>query len=200
MQNAVPNSIVLDKPGAILTGSNMSGKSTFLRTLGVNVLLAQTVCLCFAHSYKGSLFKIITTINKEDHLPEGKSYFLMEAEAILDMIGDVGEGSPALCIIDEIFRGTHSLERIPAAIEVLLYLSGQDTINLIATHDLDVAKACSGEYPLYHFRERMGKSGLEFDYILKKGITTSWNAIRILQYLGFPAQVTDGAQKRIDVD
>ncbi|MCW3491001.1 MutS-related protein [Dethiobacter alkaliphilus] len=200
LDKAVPNSILLEKPGAILTGSNMSGKSTFLRTIGVNALLAQSVGICFARSYKGSLFKIITSINKEDHLPGGKSYYLIEAEAILKMIRGVGSGAPALCIIDEIFRGTHSLERIPAAIEVLLYLSGQNTMNLIATHDLDVARACSPVYPLYHFRERVGESGLEFDYLLKQGITTSWNAIKILRHMGFPLEVTDGAQSRIDRD
>ena len=198
LEEAVPNSIRLEKPGAILTGSNMSGKSTFLRTIGVNALLAQSVGLCFARSYKGSLFKIITSINKEDQLPDGKSYYLMEAEAILNMIRGVDKGAPALCVIDEIFRGTHSLERIPAAIEVLLYLAGQNTMNLIATHDLDVAKTCSHTYPLYHFRERVGESGLEFDYLLKQGITTSWNAIKILKHLGFPPEVTEGAQSRID--
>lgn len=198
LDHPVPNSIALERPGAILTGSNMSGKSTFLRTIGVNALLAQTVCLSFCRSYHGSLFKIVTTINKEDQLPEGKSYFLMEAEAILHMLQDAGERAPALCIIDEIFRGTHSLERIPAAIEVLIYLAGQNAVSLIATHDLDVARACDAQYPLYHFRERVGDSGLEFDYLLKEGITTSWNAIKILRHLGFPRELTEGAQARIN--
>ena len=197
LNNAVPNTVSLHRPGFILTGSNMSGKSTFLRTIGTNVLLAQTTATCFATTYHGSMFRIITSISKEDRLPDGKSYYMMEAESLLEIIQAVGS-FPCLCIIDEIFRGTHSLERIPAAIEVLRYLAGKNALSLVATHDLDVAKACADLYPLYYFSERVSSSGLEFDYQVKEGLTTSWNAIKILQHLGYPEQVITRAMQRIE--
>ncbi|HAA38063.1 MAG TPA: hypothetical protein DCE00_04250 [Firmicutes bacterium] len=198
LEQPVANSVQLPKPGAIITGSNMSGKSTFLRTIGVNALFAQTIYTCFAKSYRAGYFAIVTSINKDDYLPGGKSYFLSEAEAILAMLNNRTEKAASLCIIDEIFRGTHSLERIPAAIAVLRYLAKQNTLSVIATHDLEVAKACTAVYTLYHFSEQVGEGGLEFDYRLKNGLTTSWNAIRILQHLGFPAEIVEQAAAAVE--
>lgn len=198
LEHPVSNSVQLQKPGSILTGSNMSGKSTFLRTIGVNALFAQTIYTCFATRYRAGYFSIVTSINKDDYLPGGKSYFLSEAEAILAMINNRADHVASLCIIDEIFRGTHSLERIPAAIEVLRFLAKQNTLSVIATHDLEVAKACTASYSLYHFSERVGEEGLEFDYRLKDGLTTTWNAIRILQHLGFPAEIVDQATAAVE--
>jgi DNA mismatch repair ATPase MutS len=90
------------------------------------------------------------------------------------------------------------LERIPAAIAVLRYLAKQNTLSVIATHDLEVAKACTAVYTLYHFSEQVGEGGLEFDYRLKNGLTTSWNAIRILQHLGFPAEIVEQAAAAVE--
>jgi hypothetical protein len=198
LENPVANSIDLERPGVVLTGSNMSGKSTFLRTIAVNALFAQTVYTCFAKGYRGGLFNIVTSINKDDFLPGGKSFFLSEAEAILEMIRQQSEEVASLCVIDEIFRGTHSLERIPAAVELLRYLAKQNALCLIATHDLEIAKTCSELYATYHFSEQVGSAGLKFDYLLKPGLTTSWNAIRILEQLGYPREIVERASRAVN--
>ncbi|NLM46381.1 MAG: hypothetical protein GX200_06250 [Firmicutes bacterium] len=199
LANPVANSIVLLQPGTIVTGSNMAGKSTFLRTVAVNAVLAQTIYTCFAQSYEAGYFSIVTSINKDDYLPGGKSYFLVEAEAILAMIRKAESSHVvSLCIIDELFRGTNSAERIPAAIEVLKYFADKNILCVIATHDLEVAESCSQLYALYHFSERVGAQGLEFDYKLHKGIATSRNAIRVLEYLGYPETIVKQAWEKAE--
>ncbi len=198
LDNPVPNSLSLNKTGAIVTGSNMSGKSTFLRTVGVNALLAQSICACFASSYTGSYFKIMTSISKSDSLTEGKSYYLAEAESLLEMINSLDERVPSLLLIDEIFRGTNSLERVNAAVEFLKYMQRCNAITIVASHDLEIAKSFAGSYQLFYFSEAVGKTGLEFDYTLKKGVAHTWNAIRLLEYLGYPQQIVKGATKRIE--
>ncbi|HHX73277.1 MAG TPA: DNA mismatch repair protein MutS, partial [Firmicutes bacterium] len=152
-----------------------------------------------AQSYQAGYFSIVTSINKDDFLPGGKSYFLVEAEAILAMIRKAERSHVvALCIIDELFRGTNSAERIPAAIEVLKYFADKNILCVIATHDLEVAESCSHIYTLYHFSERVGALGLEFDYKLHKGIATSRNAIRVLEYLGYPETIVKRAWEKAE--
>lgn len=197
IENAVANDVGLNGRGAIVTGSNMSGKSTFLRTVGMNVLFAQTILTVFSQTYRAPLFRIMTSINKSDDLLQGKSYFLAEAQALLAVLERLDDRVPSLVIVDEIFRGTNSRERIPAAIEFLRYLSGQNALVLVATHDLEIAGACADLYSLYHFSEDVGSEGLIFDFRLKPGPATTSNAVRILQHLGFPAEITQGALARL---
>ena len=103
--NPVANSIILEDKGALITGSNMSGKSTFLRSLAVNAVLAQTICGTFTSKYIASFFKVTTSISQNDNLVGGKSYYLAEAEALLNMLNGVQSDIPSLCIVDEIKRG-----------------------------------------------------------------------------------------------
>lgn len=197
IEDAVANDVELSGRGAIVTGSNMSGKSTFLRTVGMNVLFAQTILTVFCRSYRAPLLRIMTSIKKSDDLLQGKSYFLAEAQALLGMLKKLDDKLPSLVIVDEIFRGTNSRERIPAAIEFLRYLSSQNALVLVATHDLEIAGACADLYSLYHFSEEVGREGLVFDYRLKPGMTTKSNAVRILEHLGFPGEITRGALSRL---
>jgi hypothetical protein len=198
LANAVPNSLHLDKAeagksGIIITGSNMSGKSTFLRTIGVNALWAQTINTCTAVSYRGSFFRLFTAIGRSDNLIAGKSYYLVEAEMIRRIVLTASEEPPALCIIDEMFRGTNSPERIAASVEVLRYLADRRCCVLAATHDLEVPRMLQRRYQCYHFSEHLSDSGLTFDYQLKPGITEQRNAINLLGYLGYPPEIVSEA-------
>jgi hypothetical protein len=198
LANAVPNSLHLEKAeagkgGIIITGSNMSGKSTFLRTMGVNALWAQTINTCTADSYRGGFFRLFTAIGRSDNLIAGKSYYLVEAEMIRRIVLTASEEPPALCIIDEMFRGTNSPERIAASVEVLRYLAGRRCCVLAATHDLEVPRMLQGHYQCYHFSEHLSDSGLTFDYQLKPGITEQRNAINLLGYLGYPQEIVGEA-------
>jgi heme exporter protein D len=198
LEDAVPNSLHLDYAqaggsGIIITGSNMSGKSTFLRTVGVNALLAQTLYTCTAASYRGGFFRLLTAIGRSDNLIAGKSYYLVEAEMIRRIVLTASEEPPALCIIDEMFRGTNAPERIAASLEVLRYLAGSRCCVLAATHDLEVPRMLQSQYQCNHFSENLSDDGLTFDYSLKPGISEQRNAIRLLGYLGYPKSIVDKA-------
>lgn len=197
LKDPVSNSFSTLNQGALITGSNMSGKSTFLRTVGTNVLFSQTICACLAESYVGGYFKIITSISLVDNLESGKSYYLGEAEALLNIIKACDEEIPTLCIIDEIFRGTNSLERINAAIEILRYLVQHNALPLVATHDLELTDMVKDLYHCYYFSEAIGEQGLVFDYKIKDGVSTTRNAIRLLEYLEYPEEITRKTNERI---
>lgn len=189
IKKSVKNSIMIHKENIYLTGSNMSGKSTFLRTIGLSALLAQTFDFAFCHFYYGSLVKISSSISRNDNLLEGKSYFLAEAEIVLGMLKESKDDITSLIIIDEIFRGTNTKERIAASVGVLNYLAGQNAIVFVATHDLEIKDQAHSSYKNYHFGENVGEQGIEFDYKLKEGTTVVGNALKILKYLGYPEEM-----------
>ncbi|MDF2879887.1 MAG: mismatch repair protein MutS-like protein [Clostridiaceae bacterium] len=196
IQNPVANSICIENEGIIITGSNMSGKSTFLRTLAINAVLAQTIVTCLADSYTSSFFNIVTSINPEDNVLEGKSYYFSEAEAILRIIKSSEEEIPCLAIIDEIFSGTNPVERISASAEILDYLVNHNSLPIIATHDLQLTHMVNN-YQCYYFRENVDENGLTFDYSIKRGISPTRNAIRLLKYLGYPEEIVSKTEDRI---
>lgn len=198
IREAVPNTIKLQRGGIILTGSNMSGKSTFLRMLGVNALLAQTIATCLATSYKASLLKVLTSISPSDNIMGGKSYYLGEAEALLRIIKASEDNIPSLCMIDEIFRGTNPVERVSAAAEILDYLPDHNAMTIAATHDIELTEMVKNHYECYYFTEDVGEKGLIFDYKIRKGISKTRNAIKVLKFLGYPDEIIDKAQKRCD--
>jgi hypothetical protein len=194
IDNAVANSIWLNEKGALITGSNMSGKSTFLRTIGVNVVLAQSICTAFASRYKSAFFQVSTSISQSDNLLGGKSYFLAEAETLLRMLNRIRPDLPSICIIDEIFRGTNSIERIAAASQLLKHMSGLNALTIVATHDIELTDMVKGEYDVYYFDEDVGTEGLIFDYHLRKGIAPTRNAVKILDYLGYPKEIVENSK------
>lgn len=197
IDNPVANTVSLTEKGALITGSNMSGKSTFLRTVGINALLAQTFYTVLGDSYEASFFKVMTSISLVDNLSSGKSYYLGEAEALLRIIQAAEDTVPVLCIIDEIFRGTNSLERINAAIEILNYLICHNILTVVATHDLELTESSEG-YNCYYFSENIGSEGLVFDYKLKQGVSPTRNALKLLHFLGYPKDIIEKATRRIE--
>lgn len=191
LKNPVPNSIDIREQGILITGSNMSGKSTFLRTVGLNALLGQTIYTCTAKSYSGCPAQLLTSIGRTDNVVEGKSYYLEEALSVLRIIEAITSEITTLVIFDELYRGTNSEERIFAARRVLEYLARRNAFVLVATHDLELTNLLAEHYLSLHFSERVGQLGLEFDYKLKKGPATTRNAIALLRYLGYPEEITD---------
>ena len=197
LNKPVPNSFEFTNKNILVTGSNMAGKTTFLKTMGVNAILAQTINVCFAEKYEAPFIKVISSIEREDNLILGKSYYLAEVESILRIIKASKSNYNHLFIIDEIFRGTNSVERSAASIEVLNYLAtGKDFI-LVATHDLQLSETLNNKYKNYHFREKVHKQGLSFDYKLCSGVSTTRNAIALLEYVGYPQSIIENATNRI---
>lgn len=181
-----------------ITGSNMSGKSTFLRTIGINVLMAQSICTVLAKNYKGKFYQLITSISLNDDITSGKSYFLMEAEAIKRMVEKSNDNLPLLILIDEIFKGTNPTERLAASMEILNLLASSNTITFVATHDLQILPQLKG-YEYYYFTENITEEGMDFDYKIHKGIASTRNAIKILEHLKYPDDLINKINKRIEL-
>ncbi|MFD3156617.1 MutS family DNA mismatch repair protein [Haloimpatiens sp. FM7330] len=191
LEKPINNSLDMRR-NIIITGSNMSGKSTFLRTIGVNALFSQTIYTCTASKYKGDFFRVVTSISVSDNISSGKSYYMGEAEALYRIIKNTNAYKyPILTLIDEIFRGTNPIERINAASEILKYLSQNNSLVMVATHDLEITNMVDDMYDCYYFTENVGKEGLEFDYKIKEGISSTRNAVKILEYMGYPKTIID---------
>jgi hypothetical protein len=195
LTDPVPNSIVIRGKGVTITGSNMAGKTTFLRTLGVNAILAQTIYTCLATSYTSNYFRIISLISETDSLIEGKSYYLVQAEHLLRMIRSSEKDVLTLCLIDEPLAGTNSSERIIASFEILRYLFDRKAVVIAATHDLELARKLEFGFKSYHFTDKVDQEGLSFDFKLREGITSTSNAIRLLEYLDYPEGIIKRAMK-----
>ena len=172
----------------------MSGKSTFLRNVGSNVLLAQTIATCPASYYRGSLFRVMTSISRTDDVIAGKSFYFVEAERILKAIKSLDNRIPSLCIIDELLSGTNSSERLRASDAIIHYLLRQNALVICATHDLELIDRLNGLCDLYHFTGTADETGLKFDYLLKPGPATTQNAIELLEYLGYPEEIVKQAK------
>lgn len=197
LKNPVSNSFTLTRSGALITGSNMSGKSTLLRAVGVNALLSQTIFTSLSNTYCANFYKILTSIGRSDNVITGDSYYLVEAKALRRIIEELSLEVPILCIVDEIFRGTNSLERIAASAEVLHYLAQANCLLFAATHDLELTELLVEKLHNFHFKENIDDKGLSFDYHLWPGPSTTRNAINLLEYLGYPASIIEGAREII---
>lgn len=197
LRASIPNSMTVREGGVTITGSNMAGKTTFLRTLGANVVLAQTICTSLASSYTARLFRVFSLINDADSLLEGKSYYLVQAEHLLKMIRSSDRQGRTLCLIDEPLAGTNSSERSAASFEIIQYLARHNATVVLATHDLELAKKLQDHLKSYHFTGQVTHRGLEFDFKLREGITPARNAIDLLRYLGFPETVVERALKEV---
>jgi hypothetical protein len=198
VENCVPNSITIDNQhGVLITGSNMSGKTTFIRTIAINALLAQTINTSFATQYKAPPLQILTSINMSDDLGGQTSYFQAEALSIRNIIRDCETGKPlnSLVIIDEIFRGTNTIERIAAAKAVLSYFIENKHFVLVSTHDLELAGLLGSDYRVFSFEELSGDDRLTFDYKLKEGLLKNKNGIAVLKGLDYPQNIIEEASK-----
>jgi len=214
----VPNSLTLGPPdGLLVTGANMTGKSTFLRTVGVNAVLAQSLHTVFAGSYRAPWLEVASCITAGDSLLAGKSSYQAEVETLVGMLSRLtdGRGGDRLFLFDELFRGTNTLDRIGAASAVLWWLVGHEgpkvggsegpkvggsrCLVIAATHDLELVALLAGRFEAGHFADRLGESGLQFDYVLRPGPTTTRNAIALLGVLGAPPEVVNDALARTEV-
>jgi len=169
---------------SVITGSNASGKSTFIKALAINGILAQTINTCAAKSFKSRYSLIMTSMVLRDDLLAGDSYFIVEIKS-LKRILDMVQKYPCTCFIDEILRGTNTVERIAASAAVLSYLSKQDALCVAASHDIELTRILDEKFDNYHFREHVTDEGIVFDYKLNDGPSTTRNALKLLRFMGF---------------
>ena len=194
--DAVPNSVELS-PGAgmLVTGSNMSGKSTLLRTLGVTVVMAQSLHTCFASAYSAPMLVVRSGIGRADDILAGKSYYLVEVESLLGLVQASAGQVPHLFLLDEMFRGTNAVERIAAGQSVLIELvnEGKPHVVVAATHDNELVDLLAGPYAPFHFGDALTDQSLTFDFRLRPGRATSRNAIALLRLNGAPPALVERA-------
>ena len=186
------NDFSLTKSGEafIVTGSNMSGKSSFLKTIGVNLCLAYAGGPVNAGSFHSALFRIFTCIKINDSIVDGFSFFYTEVKRLKALLGElqVNHQLPLLFLIDEIFKGTNNRERLVGSRSYIRNLIGQNGAGLIATHDLELIKLAD-DFPDItncHFREEVADGKMVFDYKLRPGPCPTTNALKIMQMEGLP--------------
>lgn len=194
-ESKVCNDFELDEDQriVILTGSNMAGKSTFLRTVGVNLALAYAGAPVNASSMQTSLFRLFTCIKVSDSVQDGLSYFYAEVKRLQALLAavEVDDELPVLFLIDEIFRGTNSRERLIGSRSYIRRLSQSRTMGLVATHDLELIKLADEIQAVtnYHFREEVLDSRMVFDYRLRPGPCPTTNALKIMRLEGLPVEL-----------
>jgi DNA mismatch repair ATPase MutS len=195
LEHPVGNSIEIESRGVAITGSNMSGKTTFLRTLGVNVLLAQTIYTCRAAMYRGRFMKVMASMDESDDLLEQKSYYLAEAARLLKIVKESDRAGLVLALIDEPLAGTNSPQRLAASREILHYLVDHNALAMVCTHDVELVSQLQarGDFEAFHFSGLADETGIRFDYLLRRGLDYHGNAIRVLKYLGYPEEILAGA-------
>ena len=193
IEDCVANDIDVNKKSILITGSNMSGKTTFIRTIAINAITAMTLNTCFADQFSMPRMKIYSAIRISDDLLNDKSYYFEEVLTIKDMIAESQEGTPCLFFLDEIFKGTNTVERVSAGKAVLSWLNQANNIVFVSTHDMELTDLLQEEYDLYHFSEQVDQKNVAFDYKLKSGKNHNRNAIRILQINGYPESVVQEA-------
>jgi DNA mismatch repair ATPase MutS len=194
--DCVANSLKLTNKSILLIGSNMSGKTTFIRTVGINLLLAQTINTCFAKDFRLSQTRLFSAIRISDDLLNDKSYYFEEVLTIKNMVDESHALFHNIFLLDEIFKGTNTIERIAAGKAVLSYLTkSTNNIVFVSTHDIELFDFLSEEYDLYHFTEIIKAEQIYFDYKIKQGNLSTKNAIRILEMNGYPKTVIGEARR-----
>ena len=172
---------------ALVTGSNMAGKSTFLRSLGINIVLANMGAPVCAKSVMLSPVQLLSSMRIADNLAESTSTFYAELKKLKTIIEAVNSHLPVFILLDEILRGTNSLDRHTGSSALIRQLIRNNAVAVIATHDVELAKM-EKEYPgsisNYHFDVQVSNGELYFDYKLKEGVCTSLNASILMKKIG----------------
>lgn len=189
----VRNDFRADRLGqvAIITGSNMAGKSTFIKAIGINLCLAYAGGPVDAHRLLALPFRLYTVIRISDSINDGYSYFYAEVRRLKGLLELLDAGGPAvLYLIDEIFRGTNNRERLIGSRATLRALMTKNGVGFLATHDLELATLAqeSPNATNYHFRDAVQDGHLTFDYTIRPGPSPTTNALKIMQMEGLPVE------------
>jgi len=175
---------------ALITGSNMAGKSTFLRSLGVNTVLALMGCPVCARQMKVSAVKLISSMRVADNLAENTSTFYAELKKLQHIIESVNRKEKVFILLDEVLRGTNSTDRHKGTKALLRQLLQSGTVAVMATHDTDLAysESANASVSNYHFEGNIMGEELSFDYKIKNGISESLNATALMKKIGIHFQ------------
>lgn len=193
ISDPVANSIYADG-GILVTGSNASGKSTFLKNVAVNMILAQSIHTSLSHTYHASMCKVMTSMALRDDLQSSESYYIVEIKSLKRILDESRKDLPVLCVIDEVLRGTNTVERIAASSQILAYLRRPQVICFAATHDIELSYILDQLYTNYHFEEEITDHDVRFNYLLCEGRAASRNAIALLEMIGYDQRIVQAAK------
>lgn len=192
----VCNSITTDA-NVLLTGSNASGKSTFLKTIAINCILAQTINTSLSREYRAPVYRVYSSMALRDDLANSDSYYIVEIKSLKRILDAVNsKGRPVICFIDEVLRGTNTVERIAASSQILKSLNSDKVLCFAATHDVELTTILKDCFSNYHFQEEVTEDEVKFDYKLYKGPATTRNAIKLLKVIGYDSNIIKGAEER----
>lgn len=197
IKDPVANSITEDS-STLLTGSNASGKSTFIKSLAINQILSQTIYTSLSRECEASYFTIYSSMALKDNILSNESYFIVEIKSLKRILDNARGKYPILCFVDEVLRGTNTLERIAASSRILASLANENALCFAATHDIELTYILEKQYSNYHFRERIEGKKVLFDYVLYKGRAVSKNAIKLLELLGYSQDIIADAMTAAD--
>ena len=181
-----------------LIGANGAGKSTFLKTIAINALLSQTIYTSTSKEYNAPFYRIYSSMALRDDLNAQNSYYIVEIKSlkrILDAV-DKDDKRPVLCFVDEVLRGTNTVERIAASSEILKSLRYKNVLVFAATHDIELTYLLEKYYDNYHFQEEVTDDDVKFNYRLFTGPAVTRNAIKLLGVIGYNKNIIDAAESQ----
>ena len=173
----------------LLTGSNASGKSTFLKAAAISVLLSETLYTVPAEYYSADRMELLSSMSLRDDLIKGDSLYVTEIKSVQRIVEAQKKGRKTAVFLDEVLKGTNTVERIASLSVLLKHISGNSLV-FAATHDTPITYILEDLYGNYHFEEQVTEEGISFPYELKKGRTESRDAIRLLSVMGFDDTIT----------
>ena len=196
LESPVGNDFSLENK-VMITGPNAAGKSTFMKAVAINAILGQAIRTCIATEFAMPKMKIMTCMALRDDVQSGESYYYREANYIKRIIDEVRDcEEPLLIVIDEILKGTNTKERIAASKAILEFLSDKKVYLLLATHDVELTEIEG--YDNYHFDSKIESDEIFFDYKIHLGISSSKNAIALLEYLKYPTEIVQTARSYVN--
>ncbi|WP_281512729.1 MutS-related protein [Mammaliicoccus vitulinus] len=180
----------------LLTGSNASGKSTFMKSIAINIILSNGLNTSTSKYLKYQQGKVMSSMDISDSILDGDSYFISEIKALKRIFNEIiSEENYYYCFIDELLKGTNTKERISAADVILRDISSKSNVNLIAaTHDIELTESLQHDMLMYHFSEVLEDEDIFFDYKIKEGPSRTSNAIELLRIYDFPTNIYEDAK------
>lgn len=194
LKEPVANDLFWEK-NTLVTGSNASGKSTYVKSVAISCLLAQTLHTALAKDLVLPKSLVMTSMALEDNIFAGESYFIAEIKSVKRIIEKVQRGIPTLCFIDEILKGTNTVERIAASSSIVHWLNEKQVLAFVATHDIELTEILKESCENVHFSEAVNKEGVFFDYKLKQGPAKTRNALALLKVMKYPEEIVAAAQQ-----
>ncbi len=194
IENPVVNSIDVNSC-ILLTGSNASGKSTFLKTMAINAIFAETIHTCMASAADMRFQLVYSSMKLEDSISSKESYYMAEIKAMKRILDATKGNTKVICFVDEVLRGTNTVERIAASTQILKSLSNENALCFAATHDVELTKLLCPLYENYHFTEEVKEKDVYFSYKIEKGPATTRNAIQLLSLMGYEKGIINNASR-----